>query len=212
MFYDSIKRVLDVTLAIILLLIFSPFMLLIAFLIKFTSPGPILAQTPLRVGKDGELFRLYKFRSMIANAHDLLTHDPKFKKLYDEYKKSSYKLRNDPRITPVGNFLRHHSLDELPQLFNVLNGEMSLIGPRPYYEDELVEQQKKYPETSQLVKEVISIRPGITGLWQVSGRSEVNFDKRIRMDAKYARSKSLWLDFVILLKSPWIMLTGKGAV
>ena len=99
--------------------------------------------------------------------------------LYEEYKKSSFKLRKDPRITSVGKFLRKHSIDEIPQFINVLSGEMSLVGPRAYYQDELEDQQKKYPHTRPLVAKVLSVRPGITGLWQVSGRSEINFDKRI---------------------------------
>ena len=108
--------------------------------------------------------------------------------------------------------MRKHSLDEIPQLINAIKGDMSLIGPRAYYPDELKEQQAKYPHTKKLVKEVLSVRPGITGYWQVTGRSEVNFDKRIEMDAYYARKKSVILDLLILLKTPWAMVTGRGAV
>ena len=115
-------------------------------------------------------------------------------------------------MTAVGSFLRKHSIDEIPQLINVFKGEMSIVGPRPYYKDELEKQQKKFPKTKKLVKEVLTVKPGITGYWQVTGRSEVNFDKRIEMDAYYARKKSLCLDFLILLKTPWAMITGKGAV
>ncbi len=210
--YDTIKRAMDIFFAIFLGIIFLPVMAVVAVAIKLTSLGPILAQTPMRMGKDGKLFRLYKFRSMVANAHELLTNDPKFRKLYEEYKKSGYKLREDPRVTSVGRIIRRHSLDELPQLFNVLRGEMSIVGPRPYYLDELREQQKRYSGTHELVREVLSVRPGITGLWQVSGRSEINFEKRITLDAEYARRKSLLLDLSILIKSPWVMITGKGAV
>jgi len=149
---------------------------------------------------------------MIENAHMLLRKDPKLKNLYEKYKRNSYKLKEDPRVTKIGRFIRKHSLDEIPQLFNVLKGEMSLIGPRAYYPDELVNQQKKYPETRKLVKKVLSIKPGITGYWQVSGRSEVNFDKRITMDADYVEKRSLWYDIKILIKTPWAMITGKGAV
>ena len=149
---------------------------------------------------------------MVINAHEKLRSDPKLKKLYSEYKRNSYKLREDPRVTLVGRFIRKHSLDEIPQLLNVLRGEMSLVGPRPYYPDELVEQQHKYPHTKTLVKIVLSEKPGITGHWQVSGRSEVNFDKRIKMDADYVKRRSLVLDFLILLKSPFAMISGKGAV
>lgn len=202
----------DIVLSIVLLIVFLPVILATALVIKLTSPGPILADIPKRVGKDGRLFYPYKFRSMIVNAHKLLTTDPKFRKLYQEYKKSSFKLKEDPRVTNVGHFIRKYSIDEIPQLVNVLRGEMSIVGPRPYYPDELEEQQKNFPETKPLVKEVLSIKPGITGIWQVSGRSEINFDKRIAMDASYARNMSFWLDLLILLKTPWAMISGKGAI
>jgi len=210
--YYTIKRIIDIVGSIILGLIFLPVCIIVAVAIKVTSRGPVFADTPRRVGKEGRLFRLYKFRSMIVNAHKKLRKDPKFKKLYLEYKRESYKLRDDPRVTLVGRFIRKHSLDEVPQLINVLLGDMSLVGPRPYYPDELVEQQRKYPDTKSLVKIVLSAKPGITGYWQVSGRSEVNFDKRIKMDADYVQKKSLLLDLIVLLKSPWAMISGKGAV
>jgi len=210
--YEIIKRTMDIGGALALLVIFGPVIVVSVILIKLTSKGPVFADTPKRVGKDGKLFYPFKFRSMIVNAHNLLRTDPKFKKLYEEYKKSSYKLFDDPRITPVGRVLRKHSIDEVPQLLNVLKGEMSIVGPRPYYPDELELQQERYPHTRKLVKEVLSVRPGITGFWQVSGRSEVNFDKRIEMDAYYARKRSIVLDILILLKTPWVMISGKGAV
>jgi len=212
MTYDFTKRTIDILCASFLLVIFSPVMLITAVLIKLTSPGPIFADTPKRVGKDGKQFYAYKFRSMIVNAHGLLRTDPKFKKLYKKYRKSSYKLWDDPRITKVGKVIRKYSIDETPQFFNILKGEMSIVGPRPYYVDELKEQQKKYSDTKRLVNEMLKVRPGVTGYWQVTGRSEVNFDKRIEMDAYYARKKSIMLDILILLKTPWAMLTGKGAV
>lgn len=206
-----IKRSIDVVLSIILIIFFSPIAIVTAMAIRLETPGPIFADTPPRVGKNGKPFRLYKFRSMIANAHNLLRTDPKLAKLFEEYKKNSYKLVNDPRVTGVGKFIRKHSIDELPQLVNVLKGEMSIVGPRPYYPDELEEQQKKYPNTKKYVQEVMDVKPGITGLWQTSGRSEINFDKRIEMDAHYARNKSLMLDLMIMIKSPIVMITGKGA-
>lgn len=212
MSYATLKRVIDIFLSLVLLIIFSPIILLTAIAIKLTSPGPVFADTPKRVGKNGQLFYPYKFRSMILNAHKLLTTDPKFSKLYKEYKRSSYKLHEDPRVTRVGRFIRRHSIDEVPQLFNVIRGEMSLVGPRPYYPDELEEQQRRYPKTKSLVKEVLSVQPGVTGIWQVSGRSSVNFDKRIAFDAHYAEHMSLWVDLGILLKTPWVMISGKGAV
>lgn len=212
MLYSFLKRLIDIVAAVILGIIFLPICIVTAIAIIVESRGPILADTPPRVGKDGKLFKFYKFRSMIVGAHDLLRSDPRFKQLYEEYKRSSYKLHDDPRWTSVGKFIRKHSIDEIPQLWNVLKGEMSLVGPRPYYLDELEEQQKKYPETKELVKEVLSVKPGITGAWQVSGRSEINFDKRITMDAQYARKKSILFDIVVLAKSPWVMISGKGAL
>lgn len=213
MFYFTIKRIIDVILSIILLILFLPVILVVAGAIRGTSKGPILADTPPRVGKDGKFFKLYKFRSMVQNAHKLLTTDPSFSKLYKEYKKTSYKvIGSDPRVTNVGHFIRKYSIDEIPQLVNVLKGEMSLIGPRPYYPDELKTQQKKFPGSQKFVKQTLKVKPGVTGLWQVSGRSEINFDKRIEMDANYAATKSLFLDIKILLKTPWAMLSGKGAV
>lgn len=212
MFYDLIKRAIDIVGSLILSVVFFPVCLVTAIAIKLDSPGPIFADTPERVGKDGRPFKLYKFRSMIVGAHQLLRTDPKFAKLYNEYRKSSYKLVHDPRVTSVGHFIRKHSIDEIPQLLNVLKGDMSLVGPRPYYPDELVEQQKKYPHTKRLVTIVLSAKPGVTGYWQVSGRSEVNFDKRIQMDADYVTRRSLGMDICIILKSPWAMISGKGAV
>lgn len=212
MLYPILKRSIDLVGGLVLSLIFLPVCILTALAIKFDTPGPILADTPRRVGKNGNLFELFKFRSMIVNAHDKLRTDPQFEILYKEYKRNSYKLMKDPRVTRIGKFIRKHSIDEIPQLLNVIRGEMSLVGPRPYYPDELVEQQRKYPHTKELVRIVLSAKPGITGYWQVSGRSEVNFDKRIKMDADYVKKRSLLLDILILLKSPWVMLTGKGAV
>lgn len=211
-FYNATKRIIDIGGSLLLTIIFFPISLAVAVAIKLDSEGPILADTPERVGKDGKPFKLYKFRSMVVNAHELLRRDPHLSRLYSEYKRNSYKLREDPRVTRVGRFIRKHSLDEIPQLLNVFRGEMSLVGPRPYYPDELIEQQRKYPHTRGLVKVVLSAKPGITGYWQVSGRSEVNFDKRIQMDADYVKRKSSLLDLLILLKSPWAMISGKGAV
>lgn len=206
----------DLTSAVILVVVFSPIMLATAITIALTNPGPILVErknkTAQRVGKNGKIFYHYKFRSMIPDAYHLLKTDPKFKKLYEEYKRSSFKLHADPRVTKFGKFIRKYSIDEMPQLFNVLKGEMSLVGPRPYFVDELKEQQRRYPGTPKFVKEALTVKPGITGYWQVSGRSDVNFDRRIEMDAFYARKKSLFMDIYIILKTPFVMISGKGAV
>ncbi len=212
-FYNFIKRLMDIVLAFILLIIFSPVILIVALLISLDSEGPIFADTPKRVGRNGERFYPYKFRSMITNAYYLLRTDPKFSKAYEEQQKGgNYKIKDDPRITKIGKFIRKYSLDEVPQLVNVLKGDMSLVGPRPYYPEELEKQQKRYPETKQLVNEVLSVKPGVTGYWQVSGRSMLNFDKRISMDAEYARRKSIIYDFWIILKTPWAMISGKNAL
>lgn len=212
MSYEIIKRLMDIFFSLILLIIFLPVVIVVAIAIKLDSSGPILADTPERVGKNGRLFRMYKFRSMVQNAHEILRENPKFSKLFDAYKKGSYKLKDDPRITSAGHFIRKHSLDEVPQLINVLSGKMSLVGPRAYYPDELREQQKNYPHTRDSVKIVLSVRPGITGFWQVSGRSEINFDKRIEMDALYVRKRSILYDLMIIAKTPWAMISGKGAL
>lgn len=216
MLYEIIKRTIDIILAIILLILFSPIMLLTTLVIKITSPGPILVEKSnkhmQRIGKGGKVFRLYKFRSMAVNSDYLLTKDPRFKKLYSEYKKSSFKLHEDPRVTRFGKFIRKYSIDEMPQLLNVLKGQMSIVGPRPYHADELAEQQKRYPGTHKFVVETQTVKPGITGFWQVTGRSNINFDKRIEMDANYAKKKSLLMDIEIILKTPIAMISGVGAV
>lgn len=211
-YQKGLKRVVDVLGALFLLVLFSPLALLISILIKIDSRGPILADVPERIGEKGKKFKMYKFRSMVNNAHFLLRTDPRFKELFDEYKKSSYKLKKDPRVTTVGKFIRRHSFDEIPQLINVLKGEMSIVGPRAYYPDELENQLRKYPHTKKLVNQVLSVKPGVTGLWQVTGRSEINFDKRIMIDAGYVKNMSLWNDLKIMILTPVIMISGRGAV
>lgn len=210
--YKFLKRLFDIFGSIAGLILLSPAFLLVAVAIKLDSKGPVLADTPMRVGKRGKLFKMYKFRSMIANAHEILRTDPRFRKFYEEYKQSNYKLSKDPRITKVGKFIRKFSLDELPQFLNVLRGEMSLVGPRAYYPDELTEQQKNYPESKEFVKIILSGKPGVTGLWQVTGRSEIDFEQRVKMDAKYVKKKSILYDFWILLKTIPAVISGKGAV
>jgi len=211
-YQKGLKRIVDIVGAIFILILFLPLALLISFLIKIDSKGPIFADVPKRIGEKGKKFKMYKFRSMVNNAHYLLRTDPRFKKLFEEYKRSSYKLKKDPRVTNVGKFIRRHSIDEIPQLLNVLKGEMSIVGPRAYYPDELENQLREYPHTKKLVTDVLSVKPGITGLWQVTGRSEINFDKRIMIDADYVKHMSLWNDLKIMFLTPVIMISGKGAV
>lgn len=212
--YDFVKRLIDLVGAVFLLILFSPILLVTAILVKFTSHGPVFADIPDRVGKGGEMFRLYKFRSMILNAHTLMKTDPRFQKLYEDYKRSSYKvaIAKDPRITSIGKLIRRYSIDEMPQLINVLKGEMSIVGPRAYYPDELELQQKNFPKTKDLLKEVLRAKPGITGFWQVTGRNQVDFEKRIEMDAYYARKRSILFDILIMLKTPYVMISGRGAI
>ena len=214
--YELAKRASDIVGSLALLVIFFPVIILTAVLIKITSRGPILVEKEnlhmRRMGKKGKIFRLYKFRSMLVNADVLEKTHPKYKIAYiEKHTSGSYKPKNDPRIIPIGKFIRKHSIDEIPQLINVLKGEMSIVGPRPYLPEEIKEQKKKFQGTERYVKETLTVKPGVTGFWQVSGRSEVAFDKRIEMDAYYARKKSLILDFLILLKTPLAMITGKGA-
>lgn len=210
--YDVVKRAIDVLVSLLLLIVLAPLIALIIVAIKLTSKGPILADTPKRVGRNGKLFYAYKFRSDLVEPYYLLETASRFRKADEEQQgDGNHKVRNDPKTTRVGRLLRKHSLDEIPQLVNVLKGEMSLVGPRPCHPAELRRQQRRYPGTELLVKEMLAVRPGITGTWQVSGRSQVDFPERVQMEAGYARSQSFLLDTAVLLKTPRVMITGKGA-
>lgn len=205
-YQDSIKRILDVIIASILIVIFLPIWIVVPILIVLSSPGPIVYKHR-RIGKDGRNFDMYKFRSMVINADDILHKGNK--KLLKKFKKMDWKLeaKDDPRITPLGRILRALTIDEFPQLYNVLRGDMSMVGPRAYLEQELTEQVKKYPGTGKLMEVVLSAKPGLTGLWQVSGRNEVTFDKRVGLDAQYVSSRSLLNDLKILWKTPQAMIS-----
>ncbi len=185
------KRLFDLIGAIILLIILSPLLIILALLVKITSRGPMMVKLE-RVGTKGELFKLYKFRSMVKDAHLL-----KEKILaYNERPDGPlFKMKNDPRITKFGAWLRRSSLDELPQLINVIKGEMSLVGPRPHEPQEVSQYQRGY-------KKLLAIKPGITGLAQVSGRSNLLFAEEAKLDVFYIENWSVWLDLVILLKTP----------
>lgn len=209
MFYDFTKRAMDILGSLFGIIVFSPILIAVAIAIKLDSRGPVMADTPMRVGKNGKLFKMYKFRSMVIGAQDLLQKNPE---LLKEYKKNSYKLHNDPRVTKVGKFIRKFSIDEFPQFFNIIRGEMSLVGPRAYYPFELEEQQKKYPKSRDFVKVILSSKPGLTGVWQVSGRSEINFDKRVEMDAQYVQRRSVLYDIYLITKTVPAVLFGRGAV
>jgi Undecaprenyl-phosphate galactose phosphotransferase WbaP len=198
-----IKRFLDLSMVIAGGIIILPILLLIALLIKVSSPGPVL-YGQLRLGINGKHFKAYKFRSMTMDAEErlkiLLDSDPEIRKEWE----TNHKLRNDPRITGIGKFLRRTSFDEFPQLINVLKGEMSLVGPRPIVDDEM----EKYGED---FNRIFSVKPGMTGLWQVSGRSDTNYAERVSFDTYYLQSWSIWLDLWVLYKTFGVVLRGKGA-
>lgn len=193
--------------AIILAIIFSPVLLLAPIAIKLDSEGPVFYKQR-RVGRGGKGFILYKFRSMRKDADKILL---KEKKLLKEFKqKEGWKMEDDPRITDVGSWLRKLTLDELPQIWNVLAGDMSIVGPRAYRNDEVgneIEEQLKYfPSLRKNVKKVLAIKPGITGPWQVTGRNELSWDKRVSLDTEYVNKLSLWGDLKIILKTPAAMI------
>lgn len=190
-----IKRIVDLFGSIVLIILTSPLMLITALLVKLTSRGPVLFRQE-RVGFEHN-FAFYKFRTMRLGAEK---EHQKYIKKYG----NMFKLEKDPRLTPVGKFLRRTSLDELPQFFNCLFGEMSLIGPRP----PMPEEVEKYTNWQ---RRRLGVKPGITGLWQVSGRSDVSFDEWVRLDAYYIENWSLWLDFQIFLKTIWVVIKGMGA-
>lgn len=209
--YQIGKRIMDIFGALIGIILFSPFMILAALWVKIISPsGSIFADIPNRVGKDKVPFRFLKFRSMVPNAHNFMLNEPA---LYKKYVENNYKIDpdEDPRFLPGARFIRKYSIDELPQFFNVLKGDMSIVGPRAYFFSEVDEQGEKYPEVKPLLNDVFSVKPGITGVWQVSGRSEIGFPDRVKLDAGYAKKKSLLYDLMIIFKTPYVVITGKGA-
>ncbi|MBI2009633.1 MAG: sugar transferase [Candidatus Chisholmbacteria bacterium] len=203
-YWEPLKRFMDLVLSLVLGIIFLPVWLIIPILIKLDSSGPIFYGHK-RVGKNGREFHLYKFRSMVQDADDILF--KKNRQLLRKFKQGDWKLKHDPRITPLGRIIRSVTIDEFPQLLNVLKGEMSIVGPRAYLKKELEEQGQRHPETKTLIADILSVKPGITGPWQTSGRNEVPFLKRAKMDAAYARRKSLLHDIVILLKTPSAMFS-----
>lgn len=214
--YYFTKRTIDVIGSLFALIIFSPIIVLTSMVIKLTSFGPIF-YTPERVGRGGKLFKMLKFRSMkMYEINGQIVHAQKYldinQELKKEYQENSFKLREDPRVTYIGKIIRRFSIDEMPQLINILKGDMSLVGPRAYQKDELTHQQKVYPQTKKYVKIILETRPGASGPWQVSGRSFINFDRRVRMDAKYVIRKSLLYDLWLIIKTPLAMIIGTGAI
>ncbi len=199
-----VKKIFDIIVSFFLIIVLLPLIILIAILIKLNSKGPAIFSQG-RIGKNGKSFRCYKFRTMYRDAEEkldnLLVSSQEAKSEWEQ----SWKLKDDPRITRVGDFLRKTSLDELPQVFNVLKGEMSLVGPRPVTKKEIDEY---YRDQAKLC---FGVLPGITGLWQVSGRNDTSYDYRINLDSWYVRNWNLWLDIVILLKTIKIVMKREGA-
>lgn len=202
--YETQKRLLDICVALALLFAFLPFWIAVPLLIFFDSGWPVFF-THKRVGKDNKTIHLYKFRSMVKDADEIL--HKKNKELLKKFKEGDWKLENDPRITRLGRVLRALTIDEFPQIMNVLKGEMSMVGPRAYVRKELDEQSERYPETKPLIEEILTVKPGLTGPWQVSGRNEIPFRTRALMDAEYARQRSIMTDLRILAKTPKAMIS-----
>ena len=200
---QMLKRLFDIVATICGGLLIAPILLAIAFWVSHDSPGPVIFKHR-RVGRNGKEFNCYKFRSMCVNSKEVLEHllatDPEAKAEWDK----EFKLKNDPRITKSGAFLRKTSLDELPQLWNVLKGEMSLVGPRPIVQAEV-------PRYGKYIKEYYSVLPGITGMWQTSGRSDIDYPERVQMDSWYVHNWSVWLDMVLLWRTVAVVLQHKGA-
>jgi lipopolysaccharide/colanic/teichoic acid biosynthesis glycosyltransferase len=205
---QTAKRALDIAGSTAFLIAFSPVFLCVSALVKLTSKGPVFFRQP-RVGESGRTFMMLKFRTMQVNA------DPGIhQQYYEKYIQSGpseaaknvvFKIVDDPRVTPIGHFLRRSSLDELPQFWNVLKGEMSLVGPRPPLQYEVARYKRWHR------RRVLEAKPGITGLWQVTGRSRTTFDEMVRLDLRYARNNSVLTDIKILLATPRAVISGKGA-
>lgn len=209
--YNFGKRILDLVSAVVLLVIFSPVFLVAPVLIKLETRGPIFYRQR-RVGKNGKEFWMYKFRNMVHNADQILKENKSFRKKF--MKKAGWKVdaKDDPRITKVGKWLRKFSIDELPQVINIFSGEMSMVGPRAYRNDdaggnEIEKQLALYPNLRKKMETVLTVKPGLTGPWQTSGRNALSWDKRVELDAKYAKRKNLLYDVWIILKTPFAMLS-----
>ena len=198
------KRLFDLTFSFVFLILFLPLFVVLALLIIMASRGPIF-YTCKRVGQHGRLFNCFKFRTMYADADErlqlMLASNADLKQEWEVY----WKLRSDPRITPIGKLLRKTSLDELPQLFNVLIGDLSLVGPRPVTQEEI---EKYYGDKAQ---KILSLRPGITGLWQTSGRNLLTYDERVKLEELYVDSRTFLMDLKLIAKTVPVILFPKGA-
>ncbi len=214
--YAALKRFLDVAGSVVGIFVFSIPMVVVYILNKREAPGPaVFVQT--RVGLGGKNFKMYKFASMITRTEE---QERKFlkelarerPKLWERYKKNNFKtLEDDPRLTAFGKFLRKSSLDELPQFFNVFKGEMSIVGPRAYKPDELKSYAAEHPEFKEDIENLLTVKPGITGPWQVSGRSNLPLSERLKLDSSYAERKSFLDDMKIIFKTPVAVLRRDGA-
>ena len=201
---EKTKRIFDIIFSFAALLFFLPFAVVIGLLIKLSSPGPIFYKCR-RVGKDGKIIECWKFRTMCLNAEErlreILAKNPQMKKEWDTY----FKLKDDPRISGIGKFLRKTSMDELPQFVNVFKGDLSVVGPRPVTEEEV----KKYFRDK--ANKILSVRPGLTGIWQTSGRNLLTFDERIQLEEQYIYKQSFLLDLSIICKTIPHLFFAKGA-
>lgn len=211
--YKAIKRLLDILISTLLIILLLPLLSLISLAIFIQDRGLVFVTNPMRIGQKGRKFFMYKFRTMIPNAHEEIIENPKYIQLKEKWQQNGNKLKieEDTRITPLGKLLRKTDIDELPQLINVLIGNMSLVGPRPMYLFEIKNNLEKYPKDKEYIKQIFTVKPGITGIWQVSGRNKISIHKKIQMEAKYAKSTSFHEDIKILFKTPYIVLTRKGA-
>lgn len=198
--YIVVKRFLDIFLSLIGLILLSPIFLIIAIIIKLDSKGPVFF-VHSRIGEKGKPIGIYKFRTMVTNAEELIK---KFTPEQKEEFEKNFKLENDPRVTKIGNFLRKTSLDELPQILNILKGELSIIGPRPIVQDEL----EKYEDNKE---KFLSVKPGLTGYWAANGRSDTSYEERIQMELYYVDNMSFWLDVKIFFKTIFAVIKKEGA-
>jgi undecaprenyl-phosphate galactose phosphotransferase len=212
-FYVFAKRFFDVVIALILLILTAPIFLISIILIKLDGTGgPIFAKYPPRFGLEGNQFKMFKFRTMIPGAHKLLE-EKMHRKLKEKSSSESFKIKKeeDSRITWVGKILRSYDFDELPQLLNVVRGDMSIVGPRPYMCEEVEMLIKRDRDLKKSFAQIFKVRPGITGLWQVSGRNNLTMRERIALDVSYVGELSLIKDFIILIKTPLVVITRNGA-
>ena len=198
-FYEAIKRLIDIICSFVGILVLSPLFIIIAIIVKFTSKGPIFFSQK-RVGRNGKEFDMYKFRSMVVNAEELK------EKLAAQNEMSGpmFKMKDDPRVTKVGKFIRKTSIDELPQLWNILKGDMSLVGPRPSL-------PKEVAQFEDWMYKRLEVKPGLTCYWQVSGRNNIDFEDWMKLDIRYVEERNLWIDIKLIFKTVGVLFGDKNA-